>query len=239
MSPTARRITMATVLLASAGFARLGIWQLSRLHQRRAANTATIAARTAPPVLLTAGSARTDTLGEHYVVAEGRYDHANEVLIRGAVLQGAPGVEVVTPLLLADGGPAVLVNRGFLPAPDAVSAVTEGTEEPGPRTVRGLALPLGSAPGEPVEHGGRTTWRRLDAGALRQKFPYPILPIYVLQSPDSSLPRFPRRLEAPAVDEGPHLSYAIQWFLFAGLAAAFAVLVVGRMDQSATARRGR
>jgi cytochrome oxidase assembly protein ShyY1 len=31
------------------------------------------------------------------------------------------------------------------------------------------------------------------------------------------------------VDEGPHLSYAIQWFLFAGLAAAFAVLVVGRM----------
>lgn len=228
MSTTARRLTMVTMVLASAGFARLGIWQLSRLHQRRAANLVTTAARAVPPAHLTAGSARTDTLGEHYVVAEGRYDHGHEILIRGEVFEGAPGVEVVTPLLLADGGPAVLVNRGFLPAPDAVSAVTAGTQEPGSQTVRGLALPVGSAPGEPVEHGGRTTWRRLDAGALRERLPYAILPIYVLQTPDTSLPRFPRRLAAPAVDEGPHLSYAIQWFLFAGLAAAFAVLVVGR-----------
>jgi surfeit locus 1 family protein len=219
---------MAAMLLTSAGFARLGVWQLSRLHQRRAANATTLAARAAPPAQLGAGSSRTDTLGEHYVVAEGRYDHGHEILIRGEVFEGAPGVEVVTPLLLAGGGPAVLVNRGFLPAPDAVSAVTEGTQEPGPRTVRGLALPLGSAPGEPVEHAGRTTWRRLDAGELRQRLPYAILPIYILQTPDSSLPRFPRRLEAPVVDDGPHLGYAIQWFLFAGLAAAFAVLVVGR-----------
>jgi surfeit locus 1 family protein len=219
---------MAALLLNSAGFARLGVWHLSRLHQRRAANATTLAARAAPPAQLGAGSSRSDTLGEHYVVAEGRYDHGHEILIRGEVFEGTPGVEVVTPLLLAGGGPAVLVNRGFLPAPDAVSAVTEGTQEPGPRTVRGLALPLGSAPGEPVEHAGRTTWRRLDAGELRQRLPYAILPIYILQTPDSSLPRFPRRLEAPVVDDGPHLGYAIQWFLFAGLAAAFAVLVVGR-----------
>jgi len=233
MSPIARGMTMATLLLASAGFVRLGIWQLSRLHQRRAANIATIAARSAPPVHVTAGSAGADTLGEHYVVAEGRYDHAHEILLRGEVLQGAPGVEVVTPLLLADGGPAVLVNRGFLPAPDAVSAVTDGTQEPGPRAVRGLALPLDTAAGEPVEHGGRTTWRRLDIGALRQQLPYPLLPIYILQAPDSSLTRFPRRLDAPPVDEGPHLSYAIQWFLFAGLAALFAILVVGRTGERA------
>jgi len=142
----------------------------------------------------------------------------------------------VTPLLLAEGGPAVLVNRGFLPAPDAVSAVTDGTQEPGRQTVRGLALPLGSAPGEPMEHAGRMTWRRLDIGALRQRLPYPLLPIYVLQTPDSSLSMFPRRLEPPPVDEGPHLSYAIQWFLFAGLAAAFAVLVVGRTGDGAMGR---
>lgn len=227
---------MAVLLLASAGFVRLGIWQLSRLQQRRVANLATTAARAAPAASITAASAGTDTLGEHFVVAEGRYDHAREILLRGEVLEGAPGVDVVTPLLLADGGPAVLVNRGFLPAPDAVSAVTDGTQEPGPRTVRGLAVPLGSAPGEPIEHGGRTTWRRLDAGALRQRLPYAILPIYILQTPDSSLPRFPRRLAPPAVDEGPHLSYAIQWFLFAGLAAAFAVLVVGRMGGRAVGR---
>jgi cytochrome oxidase assembly protein ShyY1 len=42
------------------------------------------------------------------------------------------------------------------------------------------------------------------------------------------VPSFPRRLDPLPIDEGPHLSYAVQWFLFAGLAIAFAFLVVGR-----------
>jgi surfeit locus 1 family protein len=100
--------------------------------------------------------------------------------------------------------------------------------------VRGLALPIGVAPGEPVEHGGQTTWRRLELAALRRRLPYPLLPILILQTPDSSLPSFPRRLEPPEIDEGPHLSYAIQWFLFAGLAAGFAILIVGRTGERAT-----
>jgi surfeit locus 1 family protein len=228
MSPTARRITMAALLLASAGFARLGVWQLSRLKQRRAANVAILAARRVPPVPITAGSAHTDTLREHRVAATGRYDHAHEIIVRGQVLEGSPGVRIVTPLLLAEGGPAVLVDRGFLPSPDAVSVNLQGSAEPGPRTVRGIALPVGTAPGEPVEREGRTTWRRLELEPLRRRLPYPVLPVYILQSPDSSLSRFPRRVEPPPVDEGPHLSYAIQWFLFAGMAAAFAFLVVGR-----------
>jgi len=228
MSPTARRITMAALLLASAGFVRLGLWQLSRLRERRAANVTLLAARRAPPVSITPSSTHSDTLREHRVTASGRYDHAREIVVRGQVLEGSPGVRIVTPLLLADGGPAVLVDRGFLPSPDAVSVNTKGSAEPGPRTVRGIALPVGTAPGEPVEHGGRTTWRRLELEALRRRLPYAVLPVYILQTPDSSLPRFPRRLEPPPVDEGPHLSYAIQWFLFAALAVGFAFLVVGR-----------
>jgi surfeit locus 1 family protein len=228
MSPAARRITMALLLLASAGFARLGLWQLSRLHQRRAANVAVLTARAASPVAIGAASTQTDTLREHHVTAEGRYDHAHEIVVRGQVLDGVPGVRVVTPLLLADGGPAVLVDRGFLPAADAVSVDRRGSEEPGERAVRGIALPIGTAPGEPLEHAGRTTWRRLELPALRSRLPYAVFPIYIQQTPDSSLPRFPRRVEPAPVDEGPHLSYAIQWFLFAGLAAGFAFLVVGR-----------
>ena len=64
-------------------------------------------------------------------------------------------------------GPAVLVDRGFLPAPDAVTANAQGLEEPGEVTVRGIALPVPSGGGKPIEHGGRTTWRRLDLPALR------------------------------------------------------------------------
>jgi cytochrome oxidase assembly protein ShyY1 len=94
--------------------------------------------------------------------------------------------------------------------------------------VRGLAAPIPRGGGQRLEHAGGTTWARLDLEPLRARIPYPLLPVVLRQAPDSSLPRFPRRLEPPALDDGPHLGYAIQWFLFGGMAAAFAVLVVGR-----------
>ena len=55
MSPIARRVLMALLLVAGAGFARLGVWQLSRLRERRARNLATEAAPTR-----TAGTADRD-----------------------------------------------------------------------------------------------------------------------------------------------------------------------------------
>ena len=219
---------MGVLLLAAAGFARLGVWQLGRLHDRRAANQVTLAARAGLPVEVRAATGGLDTLAQHRVIVRGQYDHAHEIVIRGDVLDGVPGVRLVTPLRLAPDGPAVLVDRGFLPAPDAVTVDPSGAREPGDQVVRGVALPVSSGGGEPIEHGGRLTWRRVDLPALRAWLPYPVLPVLLRQSPDRALPRFPRRLEPPSVDEGPHLSYAIQWFLFAGLAAAFAVLVVGR-----------
>jgi surfeit locus 1 family protein len=55
--------------------------------------------------------------------------------------------------------------------------------------------------------------------------PYQLAPVYIRQSPDSSLPRFPRRLEAPPIGDGPHLNYAIQWFAFAGMAVVFGFVI--------------
>jgi len=236
MSPTARRLVMGLLLLAAAGFARLGVWQLSRLHQRRAANVRTLAARGAPPVPISSASAGTDTLAQHRVVARGRYDPANQIVLRGEVYEGVPGVRIVTPLLLDREGPAVLVERGLLPAPDAITVDTRGSEEPGEVTVRGVALPVPAGGGQPLEHGGHTTWRSLDLPALDARLPYPVLPIYIRQSPDPALPSFPRPQPVPPVDEGPHLSYAVQWFLFAGMAVAFAVLVVGRRGEGGRPR---
>jgi surfeit locus 1 family protein len=71
-------------------------------------------------------------------------------------------------------------------------------------------------------HHGQVTWHRLDLAALRARLPYPILDIVISQTPDSALPQMPRRREPAALDEGPHLSYAIQWFAFATIAVVFA-----------------
>jgi surfeit locus 1 family protein len=228
MSSTTRRLIMGLLLLAAAGFASLGVWQLGRLRERRAANIVTTAARAAAPIALTDGAlTAAETLAGRRLVARGVYDHRHDIVIRNQPFQGVPGVRLVTPLRLADGR-AVLVDRGFLPAPDAVSVEPDSFREPGERTVRGLAVPVSSGAGEPIVHGGRTTWKRLDLQALRTRLPYAVLPILIRQTPDSTLASFPRRVEAPPIDEGPHLGYAMQWFLFSAMAVAFALLVVGR-----------
>jgi surfeit locus 1 family protein len=229
MSPTTRRITIVGLMLLAALCVRLGFWQVERLSERRAVNRAALAARAKPALDLGASVASTAAeLSDRWVEARGVYDREHEIVLRGEAFQGAPGVHVVTPLRLAGSGAAVLVLRGFVPAADAVRAKTDSLVEPGTVRVRGLAIPIPSGAGQPVEHAGRTTWARLDLEAVRARLPYPLLPVVVRQTPDPSLPRLPRRLPVPELNDGPHLNYAIQWFLFAGMAVAFAVLVVAR-----------
>ena len=229
MSSTARRIAIVGLMLMAALCLRLGFWQVHRLSERRAANAAAAAARAKPVVTLsTAGPRTVSALQNRWVEARGIYDRANEIVLRGEALQGAPGIHVVTPLRLEGNNTAVLVLRGFVPAPDAVRADLRKLNEPGTRRVRGLAAPIQSGAGKPIDHAGQTTWARLDLDALTTRLPYPLLPVVLREAPDSSLPARPRRLAPPSLDDGPHLNYAIQWFLFAGMAAAFAILVVAR-----------
>lgn len=229
MSTTSRRIAIALLLLAAVVCVRLGIWQLDRLADRRAQSRSVEESRALPVVHLTAeGARRPDSLADRWVEATGRYDHVHEMVIRGEAFQGVPGVHVVTPLRLKGSDTAVLVNRGFVPAPDAVRAKTDTLREPGEVTVRGLAQAISSGSGRRLVSGGRVTWARLDLAAVRSSLPYPILPFSILQSPAPGLPRLPRRLEPPPTGDGPHLNYAIQWFLFAGMAATFALVVVAR-----------
>jgi surfeit locus 1 family protein len=229
MSPTSRRIAILTLLLVGVACVRLGLWQLDRLSQRRAANAAALGARARPPIDLTGGRAGgPQELDNRWVEGTGVYDRAHEVVIRGEAFQGVPGVHLVTPLRLRGSDTAVLVLRGFVPAPDAVRAEVTGLEEPGTVSVRGLASAIPSGSGVPLEHAGRTSWARLDLAALRQRTPYPLLPVVIRQVPDPALPRSPRRLPPSELTDGPHLNYAIQWFLFAGMAVTFAIVVVGR-----------
>jgi surfeit locus 1 family protein len=204
--------------------ARLGFWQVSRLRERRAANALAAQARVAPPVELTADHLDSALAGRR-VRARGRYDHAHDIVVRGREYDGVPGVEIVTPLVMDDEKTAVLVDRGFVPSPDAVRVASDSFREPGRKVVEGYLIPVPSGRGMPLEHGGLTTWRRLDLGALRARLPYQVYRLSILQAPDSSLPRFPRRQDPPALDNGPHLYYAIQWFSFSLIALVFAGVI--------------
>lgn len=229
MSSRARIILIVGLTIAIAVCVRLGFWQLSRLNERRAAN-ATAAAALALPELDLNATRETAIQPRRHVRVSGEYDHTREVILRAQSDREQPGVTVVTPLRISGRREAVLVARGFVPAPDAVTADIDSLREPGVVLVEGITLPLVSRAdgGTPLERDGRKTWKTLDRTALSAELPFPLLDVFVLQTADSSLPRSPRRLSAPPLDDGPHLGYAIQWFAFGVIALVGGVALLGR-----------
>ncbi len=222
MSPRGRSLLFfAGCLLAGAVFVRLGVWQLSRLHERRALNATALAARAMAPVSLDdpvdAAHLTGVSANNRRVRVTGRYDHAADIVIRGQSEGGVPGVRIVTPLRPLRGDTAVLIHRGFVTSADARTVDLASLHEDGIVSVTGIAFegPTTGVAGEPREEGGQLTWRRLDLEALRKRLPYPLQSYTILQLPDTSLPKLPRRDDPPLLDDGPHLSYAIQWFSFA------------------------
>jgi surfeit locus 1 family protein len=225
--PRSRLVLIASFLLVAVVCIRLGAWQLDRLGDRRSSNASALAARSAPLVVLD-GRSLDSNLVNRRVRVRGRYDHAHDIVLRGRQYRGVPGVEIVSPLLPDGGHLAVLVNRGFVPSPDAFTVRPDSLREPGTALVEGIALPIDSGRGAPLQRATLITWSRLDRQALRDSLPYPLYPVYIRQSPDSGLPRVPRRLDPPSLDDGPHLSYAIQWFAFAAIALVFAGIMARR-----------
>ena len=156
----------------------------------------------------------------------GVWDETGRFLLRARGRLGAPGVHLVTPLLLPGVERALLVDRGWLPSPDAATADPRPFRQPGTVTISGtIELPPppsqeGSLP-VVVEVDGLEvpTYQRIDPGALDTLSSHPVLPFYVSRSAvaetDSGPPFGADPLE---LDEGPHLGYAIQWFSFAAIA---------------------
>jgi cytochrome oxidase assembly protein ShyY1 len=133
-------------------------------------------------------------------------------------VNGEPGVDVLTPLVTDDGA-AVIVDRGWVPAATPESGVPSAAAPPeGVVKVSGFALegvPAGSA--RAATAGGVLELTRIDLGLLQRELDYDLYPVYVrLQAQTPAQPGgIPRAVPPPAPDEGPHLSYAIQWFIFA------------------------
>lgn len=219
-------------LLLGAGCVRLGFWQLSRLAERRAFNARLYARFAAPPVALAA--LPRDTAASRYrrVRLEGTWDSAREVRLVSRTNNGSPGVNFVTPMRLPGRDTAVLVNRGWVYAQDAKTPADTNRWHPPTAQADGEAFvdvyPMGLQ-GNATDAANPGVIRRLDPAALASRFPYPIAPYYLVLQPstaDTTTRRdsTPVRLTLPPMSEGPHRSYALQWFAFASVAVVGAGL---------------
>lgn len=209
----------------------LGVWQGNRLVERRAANDQALAARDQPPVDLTAGAAVTPP-DYHRVILRGTWDDGVRIVLRGRVEDGTPGVMLVSGFRPAGQDSVILVNRGFVPSPDAASLDTGlvAPLPPGTVTVTGYLFRLPDDPdgGAPLARARDTTWRRLNVTGLRARIPDPVAGYYILFQRDSGSPTWPRPVPPPPLDDGPHASYMLQWFGIGAAILAFGVVFVLR-----------
>jgi len=226
------------VLVAVVVMVNLGLWQLRRLDERRDRNALIEARADSPPVSVTAVLSalddRTEAEASEWtsVEATGTYDTDAEVLVRNRSYQGIPGYHVLTPLRLSS-GTALVVNRGWVPLAAEVQRRPDvPPPPPGEVHVVGRLRPSQErgrfGPQDPGE-GHLDVLSRADLGRLGQQVPYDLLPAYVELVAQQPAPADgPLLIPEPDLDEGPHLSYAVQWFLFSAFAVAGWVILVRR-----------
>lgn len=205
--------------VAAAVFVRLGVWQLARLHERRARN-AIVAARFAEsPTTLAALSSDSGALHYRRVRVSGRADYAHEFVLANRSRHGSPGVNVMTPVRVAGMDRAVLVDRGWVYSPNGAEVDLTRWREGDSLDVDGwIEIPSRTA-GIARLPSAPKALRWLDTSAVAHDAGYAVTPWYVvIDSVGATPPDRPVRLERPALDEGPHKSYAIQWFCFATVA---------------------
>ena len=219
-------------------FVQLGEWQLHRLDQRRERN-ATAAANQSKPVV-DWKEVFTDTIDEdeqwQRVTITGTYLPEHQLEVRYRNVGGQAGSEWVVPMKTSDGS-VVLVNRGFTTRDEGT--VVEAKAAPtGEVTVQGFVRrnERGKANAVVPVQG---SVRLINAPAIAQVIGVPLADGYIQQIRSDPPTADLTPVGLPDTDEGPHLSYAVQWFLFTAVAVIGAVLLVRADLRERRTRRER
>jgi surfeit locus 1 family protein len=231
-------VFLVVALVLAAIFVRLGIWQLARLDERRARNRPIAERLAIPPAPLVEVLRDSSMARFRHVIVTGTFDYAHELVIGPRSHEGSPGVYLLTPLRTAKAGgetdTAILVNRGWVYAPDAMTVDQAKWRESDSATVAGYLDEYTSHAdvGGPTVVATRASGviRRMDHDSIAARLPYPLAPLYLVQlagAPNigTQSAGTPVRLDPPSLDEGPHRGYAMQWFAFAAIAVIGSVSV--------------
>lgn len=191
----------------------LSLWQFDRLDQRREFNSL-VEERSTESVVDVATTEMSDPseLEWRRIGAVGTYRNEDQILVLNRSQGGRAGLNVVTPLEIAE-GESILVVRGFLPLDRPVPPAPSGEV-----TVVGTArLSDVRRATELVAAEGRISeFFRLDIERIDEQTEGDVLPIALYAQ--ASEPAEDPALEwaaGPTLTEGSHLSYAIQWLIFA------------------------
>lgn len=224
----------------------LAPWQLGKNTRTSRENHQIEASLSAEPVPVTSVLPRQDSSAPdaqwRRVTATGHYLPTAEVLARLRVIGGAPAYEVLTAFAV-DGGPTVLVNRGYV-HPDQGTAVPSIPKPPeGTVGITARLRDSQRAPADdkkPFTEAGYQQVYAIDTGQIAELTKTPLTGSY-LQLVENQ-PGGLDVLELPKLDAGPFLSYGIQWIAFgiiAPLGLGYFVYAELRMRRREAAARSR
>ena len=217
-----RAVVLLAAVVAAAGTARLGIWQLDRADQKNSLHDAQQRQRLLPSVLqpaLAREAAATALQVYRAVTLQGEWLPAHTVYLENRQMNGRPGFYAVTPLRLDDGS-VVLVQRGWLPRDlmDRTRIVlpplpaglvqVQGRIAPGPARLYDFA----DAASGPIR-------QNLQLEAFAHETGLPLRPLTVVQEDGASPPSdgLQRQWPQPAANVHKHYGYAFQWFALCAL----------------------
>lgn len=154
------------------------------------------------------------------VELHGHYLTSEQLLVRNRVFNANPGFEVLVPFQLDDGR-VFVVDRGWLPigskqdTPDRVPAAPSGDVT----VVARLQQSEPVLPGRTAPHGQIPEINAATVASMAKTVGSTYTGAYGLLASETPPPaERPAAVQEPVIDEGPHLSYAIQWIAFAVLA---------------------
>jgi cytochrome oxidase assembly protein ShyY1 len=219
-------VAFAIVFAVACGF--LANWQFSRNAEREeqlALVEANYDAAAVPLAeLIPAGGAFDPADQWHPVEVTGRYLADAQLLVRNRPHGGTSAFEVLVPFVTSEGR-MIVIDRGWVPPgqdqpePDAVPAPPTGE----------VTVTARLKPGEPLPRAGRsapegqvpTIHLPLIAEMTDADAPAVTDAYGLMVSEDPAPATTPNALASPSDDPGPHLSYAIQWILFAIMGFVF------------------
>lgn len=213
-------LTLTVVFAVVASF--FGLWQWDRRTQAVEAIEVLERNWSSSPIPLGEWSGRSGPfpVADEWlpVVTQGEYRAEDQILARTRPRQGQVGFEVLVPFFTTDGA-VLVVNRGWvptgeaqdypdlLPAPPAGLVTLTGRVKPSEPTLPGRGAPE-----------GQVASIFLPGLALFVDYPL-VTEFYLLLQKEDPAPGLSLLTAVkPQLDEGPHLSYTLQWYVFGVLA---------------------
>jgi cytochrome oxidase assembly protein ShyY1 len=162
------------------------------------------------------------------VALSGKYKPDEALLVRNRAIAGQPGFVQLVPFELAN-GVAIIIERGWIAAdsnlnPSSAFLPSEAGKEIIARVRLGENVPNRESPDGQLTSINLPEISELFSGTLEEKFYLRI----VSETPAES--SYPQPLSKPVLDEGNHLSYAVQWVIFA-IMGFFALFWAIRQEQ--------